>query len=958
MSKDNVGQFARDPLASAVLTKVTSPSAAQGRNARPDGGSTPLRTELAGIAGNRIRTGKNAIRIYEALPEMETIVTIAVSSIMSTKDLVNANLIYGCENEEIPLKVREALNRLMRAYFSDFRKLPKKAYEWTHEAMRWKGGNPILILSDSGFDEAFGLKMVAGESTRTFDAKTAMRAEIERVNKQKGRLGDISKKAKSDDVFERQFAAFESMAGLATKTTHLRPQLLEMDLSKGFGDILRECEKFFEHKQVKVKFHEQLKAPLKLGITDNEEILRIPTLAKRVVRESMGIDNTGRLERAYEGPTMDQKGAGVKPEDENLQRERLKLTDLAPGKETGPEAVKTYVELPKLNFGQSNRLDYTEIALPPGSTIPVVMGGDVRNPIGWLTIIDDLGNFVSDKSTMYGDMNFYNYVNDSGMSDATLNRAYAGLGHTNIAPEIANRLNNRFGELAEDYFTTALGEAMGGVELDVQLTETFVKVLLSRHLGKRHSQVLYIPAENLAYFATSFDTDGFGVSLPERSFVISTVRMAMLFAHMNSSVLNASRFMQYDIQLSPDDMNPQETIDRIKTDIMNHYNRPAPQWGNMDDAWAMASNANIAFNVEGNQHYSSHKVSVSDTTPEYKSPDMDFDNELLRRTARLAWVDPDLVLNPENIEFASQIFSKSLIMSAQIQAAQETLSVPLSQYVRAGIKASPKLQAQMLEELVKEMGIDINQGRDDSRLQELNGYIQAYTAAVKVTIPPPDTSAAASQMELFDKRVEFIDKIVDTVMTDAMINRLSDSGLKFQGDELKAMVRGYYLSNWMSNQGMETDLLDLMTDPDKMSDTVTAISDQNKAVFNMMTSLAKRTDSKLESVANAKGLGEGEDAGGEFGAETETGAEGTGDDTGLDDGGLDMGDDLSGDDLNGDDLADETEKQPDDESSVDENPGDENAEGNDPLDPDNIVDTGAGQNANDAENDPLNPPVV
>ena len=535
------------------------------------------------------------------------------------------------------------------------------------------------------------------------------------------------------------------------------------------------------------------------------------------------------------------------------------------------------------------------------------------------------------------------------MSDATVSRAYAGLGHTNIAPEIANRLNNRFGELAEDYFTTALGEAMGGVELDVQLTETFVKVLLSRHLGKRHSQVLYIPAENLAYFATSFDTDGFGVSLPERSFVISTVRMAMLFAHMNSSVLNASRFMQYDIQLSPDDMNPQETIDRIKTDVMNHYNRPAPQWGNMDDAWAMASNANIAFNVEGNQHYSSHKVSVSDTTPEYKAPDMDFDNELLRRTARLAWVDPDLVLNPENIEFASQIFSKSLIMSAQIQSAQETLSVPLSQYVRAGIKASPKLQAQMLEELVKEMGIDMNQGRDDSRLQELNGYIQAYTAAVKVSIPPPDTSAASSQMELFDKRVEFIDKIVDTVITDALLNQLSDSGLKFQGDELKAMVRGYYLSNWMSNQGMETDLLDLMTDPDKMSDSVTAISDQNRAVFNMMTSLAKRTQSKFEAVANAKGLGEAD-------ASAETGLDAAGTDTT----GTELEDDTlgTGDELNDDGLGDvEAEKDPTD--AEDEAPADEDSLESDPLDPDSIVDTGTGADTDaDPENDPLNPPEV
>ncbi|MGK7530404.1 hypothetical protein, partial [Salmonella enterica] len=62
------------------------------------------------------------------------------------------------------------------------------------------------------------------------------------------------------------------------------------------------------------------------------------------------------------------------------------------------------------------------------------------------------------------------------------------------------------------------------------VTETFSRIMLARHLAKRHTQVIYIPAENLCYFATDFDEDGIGVSITERSYVISTVRMALLFA--------------------------------------------------------------------------------------------------------------------------------------------------------------------------------------------------------------------------------------------------------------------------------------------------------------------------------------------------------------------------------------------------------------------------------------------
>lgn len=932
MKNDYSGQIARDPLTSAVMTKVTDPAPSQGRGKRPDGGTTPLRTELAGLTSSRIRMTKNSLRMYESLPEMETIVTIAASSILSTKDLVNAALIYDCEDKDIPLAVRDALNEVTREYFNDTRKLPKKVYRWIFEAMKWKGASPVLVMSDSGFDDTFSLRKVAGESTKSVDLREQLTTALGHVSKQRGHLGPIAKKAEEESLFNRQILALESLIGSKASVGDA-PQTMELDIGLAFKPILDEYTEKFKRvaqestKGAEFKFNERLTSKMSLSLTDNFEILKLPKMAQRLARESSQGTNveTGYLsEQAYEGT-----GAGKKlqpdgrPEDLNLGRDRLKLSDLADHDTGQPVEMKPYAEMPRLAFGQKNKLDYTEIVLPAASTAPVTMGGDTRNPIGWLTIIDDMGNFVNANSTMYGDVNFCNYLTDTGMADSTINRAYGGLGNSNVAPEIAQRLSNRFGELAEDYFTEALGTAMGGVELDIPMTETFIKVLLTRHLAKRHTQVLYIPAENLAYFATAYDEDGFGVSLPERSFVISTVRMSLLFAYMNASVLNAARFMQYDIELSPDDMNGQETVDRLKSDILNSFNRRMPQWGNMDDAWAMAANANIAFNVVGNQYYSSHKVSMSDTTPEYKTPDMDFDNELLRRTARLAWVDPDLVLNPENIEFASQIFSKSLIMTSQIQAAQEELSEPLSNYVKAGIKASPVVQAEMLKALVKLLGIETKEGQVHEELQKLNGYIQAYTAAVKVTIPPPDTSAAASQMELFDKRVEFIDKIVDIVVNDTIVSKINEANLDFQGDELKALVRAYYLRNWMSQQGMETDLLNLVTDTAEQADNIKAISDEAKDSMQMLLRLGKRAGSKIETVLASIGAEPDPEATPEAepdGAGLDDGGEGL---DGLDednpDGGSGDPDDQGGaDDLDGlDDGTDQTDAGTDTDTADD-----------------------------------------
>ncbi|MDP4360090.1 hypothetical protein QR510_25970, partial [Escherichia coli] len=463
-------------------------------------------------------------------------------------------------------------------------------------------------------------------------------------------------------------------------------------------------------------------------------------------------------------------------------------------------------------------------------------------------------------------------------------------------PEIANRLSSRCGEIAENEFARALSQALGGAEISMNITETFGRILLARHLAKRHTQVVYIPVNNLCYFATDFNEDGIGVSITERSFIISTVRMALLFATMNSSVLNSARHMQYDIELSPDDANGQKTVDQVKSDILNSYNRRLPMWGDINDAWSMGANAGIAFNVTGNDYYASHKVSVSDTTPEYKVPDQQIDENLLRRTCHIACVDPDLVLTPENLEFASQIYSKSLLVTQQIVKKQEILSTPLTRYVTNSLQASPKLQAELIRiivEYIREQNPNVS---SEEMTKQTSEYMAKFINGMKVTLPPPDTSATASQADLFDKRYEFIEKLADLVVTDDIANMLQNEGIEMSPDDLKTMVKTFYARHWLRNQGIENDMFDLIYDEEKRGENVKMISDEIASASKTLIQLAKRVTGKVETLAKAADLNP-EDAnnfggGNDFGGGSE------------DDGGLGGDEDLGGDDLGGDEDLD------------------------------------------------------
>lgn len=894
---------ARDPAVDAILRKATGPSGSQERGKREEGGTTPTRSELTGIASSRIRTTKNAQRIYQALPELETIVTIATSSLLSSKDLVNTSLIYDC-NADMPLDLKEDMLRHEREFHDNQRKLPKKIYKWLYEALKTKGATPVLLLSDSGFDNLFGLSTKVARESMSAAMKEK---QVNFFTQQKGILRKLSD--------GKQKVGIESI--LNSVTVPDGPQTINLDLSSIFTDT----------DTIKDR------GTLSITLTDNRNVLLMPEVVKRVARENASSSFYGQLEQvAYEKPTTPTGASGFDADgfkdSSEKKMDTINIADLNETYRTTPQTMM-YGEIAKPQMDDVNKLEYIERILPAECTLPLILGDDVMNPIGYLAIVDEMGNFINARSSLYGDANFMNYLNNDGMVDSTINRSAIGLGEGNakVTPEIANRLISRFGEIAENQLAMSLGDALGGAELDVNVSETFGRIMLTRHLAKRHTQVVYIPAESLCYFATDFDEDGIGVSITERSFVISSVRMALLFATMNTAILNSARNMQYDITLSPDAMNGEEVVARIKSDILNSYNRRQPMWGNMDDVWSMSVNSGIAFNVEGNEYYSGHKVSVSDTTPDYKTPDPAYDESLLRRTCHIAGVDPDLVMTPDNIEFASQIFSKSLLVTQQIVKKQEILETPLTRYVVISSQSSPKLQNLLIETCVKYIKETEPDTPQEQYLEKASAYMRTFINGLKVSLPPPDTSAANSQMDLFDKRTEFFEKLADLVVTDDMTAALQNAGVSIDPTNIKSMIKAYYTRNWLKRQGIETDFFDLVYDKESRQESIQMIADDSMTATEMILQLGKRVEGRVETLAKKMDIADGSDAGGFGGAPADdSGMDDFGDDSTDDDmSDDDMGDDdgMGGDDLGGDDNPDDsTADNPDDTqvSSDDETP--------------------------------------
>lgn len=833
--------FKADAAMAALVRKATSPAAGSTKGRRESGGTTPTRNELTGINAHAIKRAKSAREIFDTLPEMETIVTIAASSILSTKDLVTTALIYDSVGHELPIELNTDLTSIIRKHFDESDKLPRKLYRWIYDAMSTKGSVPVIIVPESGMDEMFSLRGtgdVAQESRRMKN----MRATIEQ---QWGLLGDINGDKK---------VGIESIFG--AKANLNKPQSLEFVISD------------------KDYFREDI--PVTLTITDNPNILHLNDIQRRLAREnaSSRYQNEGSSSYKTDGDglrgTVD-VAAALSGADINPDYEKARNT-------------KLYGEIPVV--GTSGRsVGHPLVRISPGEAIlPVSLAGEERNPIGYLGIIDATGNFISARTSMSPSSQFNSTNTSELLSEDIISRANTGMGNSGINGGVLDKIVTRYGELAEEKLLDAIRKGMGGAGVNLSTSQSFYQVMFSRHLAKEHTQVLYIPAENLAYFAVDFNDDGVGVSITERSMILSTIRMSLMFATMSTATLNASRNMQFDIELAPEDSNPRATIAAMKADIINSYNSSMPKWGDVEDAYAAASNSGIAFNITGNDYYGSAKVAVSDTTPDYKTPDPDIDESFLRRTCNLARVDPDLVLTPNNIEFAAQIFSKSLIVTQQVTKIQEELSVPISRYVRSFTLGSGIL----LDELAEVVATHLGEERDGMTPEEFSGKVSGiigqFIGGIHVTIPPPDTSAGQSQMEQFTARTEYFEKVVEYLVDDTVVGMMNDAGFDGDSDTLRKMVVGYYVRTWLRKNDLESDLLDIFYTEGNDLDTSVTISNEMSGIAKILAMLHTRSATKIETSVKSYATDEegGEDS---YGSTDE---EGGGDEEDYDAGGEDF----------------------------------------------------------------------
>lgn len=885
--------FARqDAQVRAIAQKLVS------RNQFTDKGrekqSSIPKQELNVVTGTLMNNIRNIRAIKRNLPEVETIQEILVSSILSPHDLVNEELVWTVGGT-LPNDLSSALMTIVKDHFvSDYR-INDKLSKMLGNALFDRGSHILAIFPESAIDDIIhsrtgaSIESIHQTLATTIDTKT-------NAFKGSGYLGRgyLTKQKEKKTAQEKPRFALEN---------YYTPSLAKPVSNTVEQDII----------------------PGLLRVIDNRDIIKAP-LIKRMVSETL----IRRQEEVYSAEAVIFNPAT----DLDEVRKTSAVNELY-----GEVKVKSYDSVAVINdrdrtsrksIGHPMVLD-----LPHECCMPVFTPGNPEDHIGYLILLDQLGNpvtFASERGNLENAQ--------ANWSSAKSGQSTQVNGTTTIITQTLNDLSNAMGkpdtrinemtydqlakfytEIVEKDLVMRFTDGVYGDHIQISRPEEIYQIMLARALAGSLTQILYIPASLVTYIAFYYNDIGIGESLITKAETIAALRIATMYANNVAVVKNAVGTRQIKVNMDDDEEAPDELIAKI----VNRYletNSMTTLFHSFDPAKIEQAlmRSGIELIVEGNEGFESTSVEVEYKQGDRPMIDSDYEERQRKDFASALQVPSTMLEDSENADFAAEIFTKNALYRKR----NRVRAVRFNECMRDFVEKYVLHDGTLIAEMSKVIRRHANNLSDDL-LEEMREQkstvpcIQAFLRDLEVGIPLSELDANEISADVWKREKERIENYVEVLFSDSTMKYLigeetEPEKFKEVRENIVDIVKSYFLMKWIRDNNAFPEYDELMLDTEEQRENVLT------QIYSTMDTVSRAFGGVLDRIYQRANPQEGEGEGGnDDTASTDTASS---DDTGGTD-----DDSFGGDDDSTDDTADDADSDTDDDESDDE-PSDEE---DDPL---------------------------
>lgn len=937
------------PEAQAVLDKLVPPVAASTPNQRAYITGRGLSNgTLQRISQDIGRDIYDAESLMTMLPDLELVRQIIVSLILSPKDMGPSEIQFRVNRGRFAGELTGQLLEVVREYYTSTYMINDLAQEILSDVMFRRGNYPILLLPENTIDMLINAPGNIGleSAMNTAAYRDVMRDNI-------GLLGPS-----------------ELPAGVVPGTESAMRLPYNADVRPEVNG--KPLDTF-------------------VRVVDNPNILKRARLRERIRRTStldrLRSGNLSPILRVRETQSASMEainaalytGGDGKPVISNtgFNANLNALYGRAQSRSAHMQIIPTPSEASRPSVGHP-----TELRLPSEAVIPLFTPGNPKQHVAYFVLIDEHGNPVSSQSSQdyYHEMGMALRSGSSMPSQLIQNaqRLSEGAPSNPERRQAIREMEEAYAAMVEADLYKRLKNGVAGDDIVISRPEEVYRLMLSRTMQRRQTQLLYVPAELMTYVAFEYDEFGVGVSYLQRSKIIAGLRAALLFANTHGAIKNSISRTRLKINVDPEDPDPMTTVEEFTHNHVRNSRGFMPVGiSEPTDILTYFAYAAIEVEVTGNNPlYPETSAMVEEYASQAQKPDTELEDSLKARHHMIFGLSPEMVDQAKGADFATTLIQQNIMLSKRVYQWQNKFLPHLSDHIRRyTINSGPlidrlrqivianrgkltrqQVEAQQAAIIEGEVEVDADLAElvtvldggprqktgsvtDDSltrdQLLAVDAVVLEFVQSIELGLPRPENALIKQQQEALEGYSNMLEKGIEAYLSQEFLGPEFMSDMSEVIEPTRKALHAYFMRVYMQQNNIMPELQDLTKFTEANGPALELLKAHSAHIEGLRRTLipymAKLTaDLKVQNDAytKLKDAASGSGGGSDWGSSSSSDSGSSwGSDTSNDDGGGDGGDDAGGiddnppgmddlpaDDAGGDAAADDA--PPDDEAAA------------------------------------------
>lgn len=508
--------------------------------------------------------------------------------------------------------------------------------------------------------------------------------------------------------------------------------------------------------------------------------------------------------------------------------------------------------------------------------------GSPEDHVGYYIALDMSGNPISvgDELDIYTPNYAGTYGNDASNSSmagqanfagGNTEMGYSGMNNSSIQGRRVSDKTALFTKVTEQQLITKIKSGYFKNQ-DISLAEhsDLMQTMFHRLLSNKQTQLIFVPASLMTYFAFEYDENGNGISLIIKHKNIGVLNSILTLANTLAAINNTIDYKEVKVRFDDDELDFSKTTDQIVGNLVRSTS--------MNGSRMMSSDIFKQFDYLGGKGYQlafedhpsfpGTSVEINNLDRERTAPDVDVMERHEALLIQSLGSTPEVVDMARNVEFASSYFQSNLQAARRAIADQKILTKFLDKFIHVYLLNSPLVLKWMIQEIDKSRG-ENPEIRGIKTIDLVRGFINSVTTH----LPKPDMV----KVELLDKAITEYEKLVEhilkyTIGEDALqgedVGENLEAALEPIRRKVKAVImRDYLASNNMFNEGIISALYN--NDEEELDSAMSRIESQQEFTLRFIKkhhiitqAIIQKTNEEVAKIEEARGFEDNGSGGG------------------------------------------------------------------------------------------------